>query len=279
MAFVEANGLQLYYEDHGEGEPLICVMGLAADHLAWMFQVPVFSERYRTIVFDNRDVGQSSYADSDYETSDMAADVLALADALEIDSFHLLGVSLGGAISQQVALAAPERIRTLTLAVSFGGTGKYGHERARVWAELTKSIDRELHIDHLLLLTMTEEFFSSPEAVQLARQIMLNNPHPQSPDAFERQVRAAGHHEVRDRLGELQMPVHVIGAERDVLVPAFKSTELAKLIPNSRLTIVEGTAHTLNMERADLFNEAVLGFLAEHSESPAGAASNPGKGS
>src|SRR5919206_2314002 len=126
MPTLEANGQTLYYEVHGEGEPLLCVMGLAANTLAWAFQVRPFAERHKTVIFDNRDVGQSSMASEQYEIGDMAQDTLALADALGLDSFHLLGYSMGGAISQQLALTAPERVRTLTLAVTFAGTGNWG---------------------------------------------------------------------------------------------------------------------------------------------------------
>ena len=102
MPITEANGQTLYYEIHGEGEPLLCVMGLSADVLAWTLQIPAFSAGHLTIVFDNRDVGRSSMADGPYEIADMARDTLALADALELDSFHLLGASMGGA-----SMAAP----------------------------------------------------------------------------------------------------------------------------------------------------------------------------
>ena len=85
MPFSEANGQRLYYEIHGEGEPLLCVMGLGADHLAWALQLPSWSTKFQTIIFDNRDVGQSSYADAPYAVTDMAADTLALADDLGLD--------------------------------------------------------------------------------------------------------------------------------------------------------------------------------------------------
>ena len=80
MPFADANGMSLYYEEHGEGEPLLCIMGLAADHLSWALQLEAFAARHRTIVFDNRDAGQSSSADRPYEVADMAQDVFGLAD-------------------------------------------------------------------------------------------------------------------------------------------------------------------------------------------------------
>ena len=134
MPTADVNGQTLYYEVHGEGEPLLCVMGLSADTLAWLPQVPAFSAAHRTVIFDNRDVGRSSMADGPYEIADMARDTLALADELDLESFHLLGCSMGGAIAQEVAIAAPERVRTLTLAVTFAAGGAWARKLSEVWA-------------------------------------------------------------------------------------------------------------------------------------------------
>jgi len=143
MPTIQANGQTLYYEVHGEGEPLLLVMGLAADTLAWAMQVPAFSARYRTIIFDNRDVGQSSMAAGPYEITDMAQDTLALADALELESFHLVGASMGGAIAQEVALAAPDRVRTLTLAMTWPRGGAWAATLSELWSARVKHMSRE----------------------------------------------------------------------------------------------------------------------------------------
>jgi pimeloyl-ACP methyl ester carboxylesterase len=263
MPTAEVNGQSLYYEVHGEGEPLLCVMGLAADTLSWALNVPGFAERHQAIVFDNRDVGQSSMAEGPYELGDMADDALALADELELDSFHLLGVSMGGAISQQVALAAPDRVRTLTLAVTFASGGAYGRELSRVWGARRQAISREQHIDELMLLCFSEPLYENEEFIGYIRQMMLSNPHPQPPEAFARQLAAVSAHDARDRLGSLSMPVHVIGAEYDILVPVWKSHDLAELIPGAKLTVMEQAAHGLNTERAQEFNQLVLDFIGE----------------
>jgi len=261
LSFADVNGQRLYYEEHGEGEPLLLVMGLAADHLAWVLQLPEWSKHFRTICFDNRDVGQSSYAQGPYELSDMAADTLALADHLGLDTFHLVGVSMGGAISQELALAAPERVRTLTLCVTWASSGPWGREKTRLWGIDQQHRTRDQTVDELLLLTLSERFYENPEAVAYVRGMMMANPHPQAPDAFARQAAASGNHETRDRLDSLEMPVHVIGAEHDILVPVWKSKELADLIPGARYTIIEGAPHGLQVENAEVFNAAVLDFL------------------
>jgi 3-oxoadipate enol-lactonase len=269
MPTLDINGQKLYYEIHGEGEPLLCVMGLAADTLAWMLQVPAFSAGYRTVIFDNRDVGQSSMADGPYEIADMAQDALALADALELDSFHLVGVSMGGAIAQELALAAPDRVRTLTLAVTFPAGGPWARKLAEVWAERVQKISREGHVDELMLLTFSERFFEDEQGAAWVRGMMLQNPHPQPPEAFVRQLEASSRLDTRDRLPSLRVPTHVIGAEHDILVPVWKSRELADLIPDARLTVLEAAPHGANVERAEEFNRTVLDFIAERAPAPA----------
>ena len=268
MPTTEANGQTLYYEAHGEGEPLVCVMGLAANTLAWALQVQAFAEHHRTVIFDNRDVGQSSIAEGQYEIRDMAEDTLALADALELDFFHLLGCSMGGAISQEVALSAPERVRTLTLAVTYAGTGNWGRKFSQVWGSHRQRASREEHIDELMLLTLSEDFFENEDAVAYVRGMMLDDPHPQPPEAFARQLEASRRHDSRDRLGALKMPVHVIGCEYDLLVPIWKQRELAELIPNAKLTVIERSPHGANVERAPEFNALVLDFIAEQTTAP-----------
>jgi 3-oxoadipate enol-lactonase len=245
------------------------VHGLACDTLAWIPQVQAFAAAYRTVVFDNRDVGQSSQGDGDYEIADMARDALALADELELDTFHLLGVSMGGAIAQEIATQAPERVRTLTLAVTFPAGGTYASRLAEVWGARVKQISREQHMDELMLLNHSEGFFENPDMVEFIRTAMINNPHPQTPEAFGRQLAACGRHDTRDRLGSLAMPTHVIGGEYDILVPVWKSREIASLIPGAKLTVLPAAPHGLSLERAEEFNAAVLAFIREAAAAPA----------
>ena len=262
MPHFENDGRALYYEIHGEGEPLLCVMGLSADHLAWMLQVPAFSARYRTIVFDNRDVGQSFRADGPYEVTDMAQDTLALADGLGLERFHLLGMSLGGTIAQELALAAPERVQSLHLIVTYAWAGRWGREFARLWGRAAAQRSDEEHIDWLILQTVSQEFYENKEAVEFLRNMMLANPYPQPRDAFLRQLDAGARHDTRDRLGALTVPAHVIAGERDLLVPAWKSEEIAQRIPGAKLSVVPRAPHGMNVERAEEFNALVLDFLA-----------------
>jgi 3-oxoadipate enol-lactonase len=269
MAIAEVGGQRLYYEVHGDGEPLLCVAGLACDTLAWIPQIQAFAAAHRTVIFDNRDVGQSSMAEGEYEIADMARDALALADELELDAFHLLGVSMGGAIAQEIAIQAPERVRTLTLAVTFPAGSAYARRLSEVWGERVGQISREQHIDELMLLNHSEAFYENPDMVEFIRTAILNNAHPQPPEAFSRQLAACGRHDARDRLGGLALPTHVIAGEYDILVPVWKSKEIASLIPGSKLTVLPEAPHGLSLERAEEFNAAVLQFIREAAATPA----------
>jgi pimeloyl-ACP methyl ester carboxylesterase len=261
MPNAELNGFDIHYDVHGDGDPLICVHGLGCDRRAWALQIKPFSESYQAVFFDNRDVGQSSLATQDYTTEDMAQDVLALADHLELDSFHLLGVSLGGMVTQQVALAAPERVRSLTLAVTHGGVQTAGRLRGHLLGAYARHLSPEDQVDNLLYLCYTEAFFENEQLYEFMRNALLENPYPQPPEAFARQAAAGGSHDVRDRLHELTMPVHVIGAERDLMIPVWKQRELATLIPGAKLTIIDGQGHGAMWEAAERFNAVVTEFL------------------
>src|SRR5919201_2467339 len=263
MPTVDVGDQTLYYEVHGQGEPLVLVMGLGGDTLAWLPQIRAFSERYRTVVFDNRDAGRSSMANGPYEIRDMAADGLGLIDALELDSFHLLGLSMGGAIAQEMALGGPDRVRTLTLAMTWAWSGAWARKQSEVWGARVQRMSLEERVDELMLLNQSEDFFENQETADWLRGMMLQNPNPQPPEAFARQLDAISRHNARDRLHSLTMPVHVIGGNRDILVPLWKSEELARLIPGAKLTVIEGGPHGSWIERAEEFNRLVLDFIAE----------------
>lgn len=261
MPFADANGQRLFYVEQGEGEPLLLVTGLGGDHLAWGEQLQPFAERFRIVAFDNRDSGQSSEAPVGYEIDDMAQDALGLADAVGLDSFHLMGISMGGAIAQEVALAAPERVRTLTLAMSWPGDGHWGRVRGRLMANAAMRTPREEHVEQLMLACLSEEAVADPDRFAYFRNMVLDNPHPQSVEAFARQAQAVGGHDSRDRLGDLSVPTHVIGAERDLMIPVWKARELAEIIPGARLTVLPRGTHAVNMEQAEEFNRVVLEFF------------------
>ena len=265
MPVAEANGQRLHYETRGEGDPLILVMGLGADKVAWALQVPALSERHTVVTYDNRDVGQSSRASGAYEVADMADDLLALADELGFDSFHLVGLSMGGAIAQRAVLRAPGRVRTLSLLVTFAYGGPWAQARVRLWREILPLLSVEQRTDLLMHQVHSQEFFENAQFFEIVRNAILQNPHPQEVEAFLRQMEASSRHDAREELRSLDLPVLVVGAEHDLMVPVWKSRELAELIPGARYEVLERAGHALNVERAEELNRLLLDFIAEHS--------------
>jgi pimeloyl-ACP methyl ester carboxylesterase len=122
MPIANIGDIQIYYEEHGQGQPLIMILGLGQDVATWDFQIAELPKHVRLIVFDNRDSGQSSRCSVNYTTETMAQDMLGLMDHLEIKAAHVLGTSMGGMIAQHVALRAPERLNSLILV----GTTSWG---------------------------------------------------------------------------------------------------------------------------------------------------------
>jgi 3-oxoadipate enol-lactonase len=261
---VDIDAGRLYFEQHGQGDPLLCVQGLGLDVSGWRAQIPAWSARYQLTIFDNRDTGRSFYATEPYDMRMLAADALALADKFGLERFHLLGYSMGGGIAQEMALAQPEQVRSLTLTASYGGNGRWGRTRNHLAVKASAhQSDAQLALE-LMCLTLSEHTFEEMGSeIEAMARIVLSYPHRQRREGYERQLLADAGHETRDRLGALSMPVHVIGAERDVFVPIWKSQELAELIPGARLSVVAGAAHAVGLERTAEYNALVLDFLSE----------------
>ena len=234
-----------------------------------MLQVPAFSARHRTVIFDNRDVGRSSMADGRYEIADMARDTLALADALELDSFHLLGLSMGGAIAQELALAAPERVRTLTLAVTFPAGGAWARKLGEVWAERVEQAHARGAHRRADAAHFSERFFENAEGMRLAARDDARQP----PSAADRRVRApargvrpprrarppadAARADARDRR-------RVRHARAGLEVEGARGAD-----PRRAADRAAGCPHGANVERAEEFNRSVLDFIAQRAPAPA----------
>ena len=130
--------VELYYEEHGSGDPLLCIMGFATDLTGWLMQTPEFAKSYRTIVFDNRGVGRSAKPPGPYTIHEMADDAVGILEALDVERAHVLGLSMGGMIAQEVALRHPQRVRGLVLAARFPSPTSRprssGNSSSRRWA-------------------------------------------------------------------------------------------------------------------------------------------------
>ena len=143
MPKVRVGDIEMYYAEAGSGEPLLLIMGFGGDHLAWAFQVPTLAQRHRVIAFDNRGAGQTDAPDHPYTTRMMADDACGLLDALNIDRAHVIGVSMGGMIAQELALNHPDRLRSLHLGCSLARPDAYMQALIGAWREIRTRLDRE----------------------------------------------------------------------------------------------------------------------------------------
>ncbi len=275
MPTTKVKDIEIYYEEHGSGDPLLLVMGLAADSTAWMFQTPDFAERYRTVAFDNRGVGRTSKPSGPYSVHQMADDAVGLLDALGIERTHVLGVSMGGMIAQEIALRNPERVRGLILACTypepdstveaqrnfavgqFGGTVTAAGE---VRIDL-QALDPMKFMQHLLPSVFNQEFIDRelPKLLQVFGGALQ---YGFSMEAILGQVEAVMGHNATDRLHQIKTPTLVITGDADRLVPPANSDLLAREIPGAQLVKIPGGSHGFNFETPALFNRTVLDFLA-----------------
>jgi len=278
MPKVSVGDIELYYEEHGSGDPLLLIMGLGADANGWMLQTPEFAKHYKTIVFDNRGVGRSAKPAGPYSIPQMADDAVALLEHLGIERAHVCGVSMGGMISQEVALRHPQRLRSLVLGCTYAkpdaGVMQNSSQSAsnlggaidangNVQIDLSQ-LDPMMFFQTLLPLTFNPSFIET----DLARIMQLFSGSLEfgfDLNAIVAQVQATMAHDTSSRLNQIKMPTLVITGDNDLLIPASNSDYLAEHIPAARLIKVPGGSHAFNLETPDIFNGAVLEFLRDAS--------------
>jgi pimeloyl-ACP methyl ester carboxylesterase len=265
MPKMRVNGIDLHYVEAGSGDPLLLIMGFGGDHLAWAFQVPAFSANYRVISFDNRGAGQSSVPDEPYTTRMMADDAVGLLDVLGIERAHVLGVSMGGMIAQEVALSHRQRVRSLQLHCTYARPDRYMLALMDAWRSVrSKATPEEWLRTIALWLFAPVTFVERPDFIEAVIQTGLANPHPFSLTGFFRQGDAVRGHEALERLPGLTCPTLVSVAEHDILVPPRFAREVASAIPRADFRVIDRAAHAYFWERADAFNTVCLDFLAKH---------------
>ena len=274
MPIAPSNGIDVYYEEQGSGEPLLLIMGLAGDSIAWMFQREAFAARYRTVVFDNRGVGRTSKPAGPYNIAQMADDAIGVLDALDIPRAHIVGVSMGGMIAQEVALRHPSRVRGLVLGCTYarpdaGVTATFDESLAffggskgpngEIQVDLS-NLDPMAFIGRLLPLTFTPQFIMTelPKLMQVFSGVMT---HGFDLAAIMSQVSATQAHDTLERLAEIKAPTLVLTGDSDMLIPPDNSDVIASRIPGAKLQKIAGGSHGVNFETPDAFNAAVLEFL------------------
>lgn len=267
MPFFQSGGLKLHYEEHGKGEPLILVPGFGMDTTAWIDQLDAHKARFRTILLDLRGGGQSEVPEPGYSPKDLAQDVVALADHLKLDKFHYGGFSLGGAIGLEVALAAPSRLRTLSLHSSWEGNTPLHMRR---WIEIRRRIiaanDPVVNIGTRIVSFFSNEFVNAHEDLVEAYIARAKaNPHPMTEKGINGHAQACLLHDAGDRISQIKVPTLITVGTQDRSTPPSLSRTMHAKIKGSELIMIDGAGHCTMYESKNEFNTISLGFLTKHS--------------
>jgi pimeloyl-ACP methyl ester carboxylesterase/acyl dehydratase len=262
MPFQRVNNVQIYYEEYGTGYPVLLIQGLGYPSGMWFLQTPELARRYRTIVFDNRGVGRSGKPDEEYTVALMANDAAELLRVLGIGKAHVVGVSLGGYIAQDLALNRPHLVDHLVLIATSSGGPHYLELTKAVWDKVASlaGLPPEEVIRRGMALATTEAFYRKRgELIDRSVSIRLENPQP--PYAFSRQFAAASRFDSTDRAPLITQPTLILGGAQDQVMPLALIQELARKIPSARLVVFPDAAHLVFLEKAPDVNQAILAFL------------------
>jgi len=262
MPVASVGGIDINYKLEGEGdETIVLVNGLADDLESWAFQMDdLLAAGYRVLRFDNRGIGASSAPAGPYTTAQFAQDAKALVDALGIADFHLVGVSMGGMIAQEYAIAHPDDLRSVTLACTYAAPGPFCSRMFAMWADMAPRLGVPFVMRDVTLWAFTLPFFEDEEETLLEFEADMAAM-TQSVDAYLAQLHSIQSHDTTDRLGGIAVPTLVLAGEEDILIPVALSRRLQEGIAGSQWATTPG-GHACLWEKPAPFNRAVLDFLA-----------------
>ena len=256
--------VELYYELHGEGQPIVLLHGLAGDCSAWKAQIEVLSKDYRILALDNRGAGRSSAPDYPYTTRHFADDTIALMDAVGIsEPAHVVGRSMGGAIAQEITLAYPDRVRSLVITASFGKLDRYGYRILHNINEVVKAQGFAAAARHQALFFFPPPYFNeNKEQLDAVEEMLANATGPVH--GYSHGTHACLTHDSLDRLHQVKCPTLVMTGGRDVLCAADASRAIAERIPNCRLRVYEPASHFFLIQCYEESMADLKNFIDEH---------------
>ncbi len=246
-------GAELYWERSGAGEPLLLIQGMSGTHLTWG---EPFLSRLRPdfdcVIFDNRGIGNSDEVGAPFTIADLAADALAVMDAAGLETAHVVGISMGGMTAQELALAHPERLRSLTLGCTYpGGPGSslIAPEDAGPLLEAMGSANLDLMLEAMYAVNLSPTFRADES--HFADFTAMAKALPARQRTVQLQVGAVGGHDTQARLAEITAPTLVIHGTEDKMIPVANGKLITSLISDAHLEILEGVGHMFWWEQPD----------------------------
>ena len=256
-----ARGQEIWARQAGSGEEVLLISGLGDDHRVWAEAFHLLADGYRVTAFDNRGVGRSPLGTEPFSMARMAEDALGVMELLEIDAAHVVGSSMGGAIAQELALAAPERIQTLSLVGSWARRDEHLSRLLRHFCELLVMAEDPRGTLETFALWVYSGRAHADGAVDCLLDDALAYVGPeQSPEAFARTAEVAIAHDPGEQLGGIAVPTLILVGGEDRICPKRLSEELAELIVGSRLEVLPGRGHQPFQEAGAEFAAALTRF-------------------
>lgn len=260
---IAGDGTRIHYEILGRksAPPVLMIQGLGADKHMWNMQRFVLATRYRVIAHDNRGAGRSDKPFGAYTIEQMAADAISVLDHAEIDNAHVVGASMGGVISQLIAVLYPERVRSLSLVCTSCSNHQWRRDLIKTWGDIATEKGMGA------MTAVAARWVIGPRslrrlwpAVSWLGPISTSRPS----HGFKGQVQAIldADDSMRDQLSSVKVPTTVIVGNQDVLTPRGDSEEIAGLISTAELSVLSGAAHGLVIEHAITFNRILGDFLS-----------------
>jgi pimeloyl-ACP methyl ester carboxylesterase len=261
---LQTGDIDTYFEQTGSGEPLLFIHGLGATAASWAFQVPAFAAGYRVITYDLRGHGRSAHPPGPYAIARFAADARALLTALDASPAHVVGLSLGGAIAFQLALAEANCVRTLTVVNSGPGLElRTVGDRLR-WTTFvtTRRVLGALLNQRQLGRMLARRLFPRPEQAALRAEVeeqFAQN----DPRTYRASAQALLDWNITDLLDEIRCPTLVVSADHDYTPVRLKAAYVDRM-PDAVLEVIQNSRHATPLDQPAHFNAVVAAFLAKH---------------
>jgi|SRR5215213_4526822 len=258
--------MKLFFETHGAGEPLILIPGFACGAWTWFRQIDELSKDFQVVAYDPRGIGRSEIETAD-DTKNLSLqtfvlDVLTILNDLKIEQANILGASFGGFVAQEFALEFPERLNKLILACTTAG----GENHVRADVEILRSFSPDPNltvgerIRKFIRPAFTDEF-NVEHAAEVEKVCRLRESHAVAEAVYFAQLQTAFTFNAADEIGLIENETLVVAGDKDRVVPAQNSVNLADKLPNAKLEIIENGSHMFFIENASEFNRAVKEFL------------------
>lgn len=265
MPSIDAGGTELHCVRAGNGEPMLLIQGMSATHKAWgrPFLEPL-EQSFDCIVFDNRGMGLSGPAQMPFTTADLAADTVGLLDALEIEQAHIVGISMGGMVAQELALAHPERIRSLTLGATYCGGPQstlMGDEDLRMLGAAMASGDREQVLRAMWEINLSPDFRADEGRYTAFHEMAVELQAPK--DVIFQQMQACAAHDTSARLSQVSVPTQVVHGTVDRLLGVNNGIQIAALL-SVEPQLLDGIGHMFWWEQP----ERSAALVREHALAP-----------